>query len=88
MTWEIVSGFLGGTTIVNVIGLILMYRQYMKLAASSMDFAALVVESIEEKEDGTVTVDPLALVATSFVFTVVVDTVLNGRMEKFSRAPF
>ena len=37
----------------------------MKLAASSMEFAVLVVESIEEKEDGTVTVDPMALAATS-----------------------
>lgn len=64
MTWEIVSGFLGGATIVNVVGLYLLYRQYMKLAASSMEFAALVVESIEEKEDGSVSVDPLALAAT------------------------
>jgi hypothetical protein len=65
MTWEIVSGFLGGSMIVNLIGLYLMYRQYMKLAASSIEFAALMVESIEEKEDRTVSVDPLALAATS-----------------------
>ena len=30
-----------------------------------MEFAALVVTSIQEQEDGSVTIDPLALAATS-----------------------
>ena len=49
---------------INGIGTILVYRQYLKLAAESMEFAALVVTSIQEREDGSVTVDPLALTAT------------------------
>jgi len=65
MTWEIISGLLGGATITNVVALILVYRQYVKLAAASMEYAAMVVESIEEHEDGTITIDPLALAGTS-----------------------
>ncbi|MDD1730081.1 MAG: hypothetical protein LUQ50_13550 [Methanospirillum sp.] len=65
MIWEMISGVLGGVTMVNVLGLFFLYRQYMKLAASSIEFAALVVESVEEQKDGSVTVDPLVLAATS-----------------------
>ena len=65
MIWEIVSGFLGGATVINGIAVILVYRQYLKLASESMEFAALVVTSIQEQEDGSVTIDPLALADTS-----------------------
>ena len=65
MIWEMVSGFFLGGTIINSIAAILIYRQYLQLASESMEFAALVITSIEEKEDGSVSVDPLALAATS-----------------------
>ena len=65
MIWEIVSGVFMGGTVINAVAAILVYRQYLQLAAESMEFAALVVTSIEEKEDGSVSVDPLALAATS-----------------------
>ena len=48
MIWEMVSGFLGGATVINGIAAILVYRQYLKLASESMEFAALVVTSIQE----------------------------------------
>jgi len=51
--------------IINAVAAILVYRQYRHLAAKSMEFAALVITSIEEKEDGSISVDPLALAATS-----------------------
>ena len=65
MIWEIVSGLFMGGTVINGVAAILVYRQYLQLAAESMEFAALVITSIEEKEDGSVSVDPLALAATS-----------------------
>ncbi len=65
MTWEIIAGFGIGGTVLNGIALFLMYRQYLSLASESMEFAAMVVESIEELEDGKIQVDPLALAATS-----------------------
>ncbi|WP_300039469.1 hypothetical protein [Methanospirillum sp.] len=43
----------------------LVYRQYLKLASESMEFAALVISLIEEAEDGTIPVNPLSLAATS-----------------------
>lgn len=52
-------------TVINGIAYILMYRQYLSLASESMEFAAMVVESIQELENGNVTVDPLALAAMS-----------------------
>ncbi|NLV26911.1 MAG: hypothetical protein GXY48_07080 [Methanomicrobiales archaeon] len=63
--WEVVSGILGGVTVINAIAALLVYRQYLKLASESMEFAALVISSIEEAEDGTISVNPLALAATS-----------------------
>ena len=65
MIWEMVSGFLGGATVINGIIAFLVYRQYLKLASESMEYAALVISSIEETKDGSITIDPLALAATS-----------------------
>ena len=65
MIVEILAGFGIGGTVINGVALILMYRQYLSLASESMEFAALVVESIEESKDGEIKVDPLALAATS-----------------------
>ncbi|MGA9085337.1 MAG: hypothetical protein WB284_01340, partial [Methanoregula sp.] len=44
---------------------LLVYRQDLKLTSESMDYAALVITSIEVKEDGSISVNPLALAATS-----------------------
>ena len=63
--WEVVSGILGGATVINAVAAILVYRQYLKLASESMEFAAMVISSIEEAEDGTISVNPLSLAATS-----------------------
>ena len=65
MIWEMVSGFFGGMTVINGIAAILIYRQYLKLAAESVEFAAMVITAIEEGDDGSVRVDPLALAASS-----------------------
>jgi hypothetical protein len=42
-----------------------MYRQYLALAYESMEFVAMVIESIEEVESGEIQVNPLALAAVS-----------------------
>ena len=65
MIWEIVSGVFGGVTVINAIAALLVYRQYLKLASESMEFAALVISSLDESEDGSVSIDPLALAALS-----------------------
>lgn len=65
MIWEIVSGFGITAVVIEGVTIFMMYRQYLSLAAESMEFAAMVVESIKEKDDGDITVDPLALAATS-----------------------
>ena len=63
---EIISTkiFKGGPA-VNTVSSLLVYRQDLKLPSESMDYAALVITSIEEKEDGSIVVHPLALAATS-----------------------
>ena len=63
---EIISSkiFKGGPATTTVSSL-LVYRQDLKLTSESMDYAALVITSIEEKEDGSIAVNPLALAATS-----------------------
>ncbi|MDD1691513.1 MAG: hypothetical protein LUQ66_12755 [Methanoregula sp.] len=56
--------FKGGPAI-NTVSSLLVYRQDLKLASESMEYAALVITSIEEKEDGSISVNPLALAATT-----------------------
>jgi hypothetical protein len=65
MILEILTGFFGGATVINAIAAILVYRQYLKLASESMEYAAMIITSIKEEEDGTVSVDPFTLAATS-----------------------
>jgi hypothetical protein len=50
---------------INTVSSLLVYRQDLKLTSESMDYAALVITSIEEKEDGSISVNPLALAVTS-----------------------
>ncbi|HWQ65899.1 MAG TPA: hypothetical protein VN372_03395 [Methanospirillum sp.] len=65
MIWEILCGFFIGGTALNGIAVVLMYRQYLSLGAFAMEYAALVIESMEEQEDGTIAIDPLALAGIS-----------------------
>jgi len=65
MIWETLTGFFGSMSVLNAIAAILIYRQYVKLAYESVEFAELVITSIEEAEDGSVAIDPLSLAATS-----------------------
>jgi len=67
-----------GSTVINAIVAIMVYRQYLKLASESMEFASMVICSIEEKEDGSVSVDPLALAATSMDHVSQLSGLLNG----------
>lgn len=64
MIWEAVSRILGGATVINAIAALLVYR-YLKRASESMEFAAPVISSVEEAEDGSVSVNLLALAALS-----------------------
>jgi hypothetical protein len=63
---EIISSkiFKGGPLIKTVSSL-LVYRQDLKLISESVEYAALVITSIEERDDGSISVNPLALAATS-----------------------
>jgi len=54
-----------GEPAVNTVSSLLVYRRDLKLTSESMDYAALVITSIEVKEDGSISVNPLALAATS-----------------------
>ena len=54
-----------GEPAVNTVSSLLVYRQDLKLASEAKDYAALVITSIEVKEDGSILVNPLALAATS-----------------------
>ena len=66
MIWEILTGFLGSLNVTrNTIAAVLLYRQYVKHAYESVEFAELVITSIEEAEDGSVSIDPLSLAASS-----------------------
>lgn len=56
--------FKGGPAIKTVSSL-LVYRQDLNLPSESVDYAALVITSLEEKEDGSIFVNPLALAAAS-----------------------
>ena len=56
--------FKGGPAM-NTVSSLLVYRQDLKLTSESVEYAALVITSIEEKEDGSISVKPLALAATS-----------------------
>jgi hypothetical protein len=51
MTREIISGILGGTTVTNEVAFTLIYRQFLKLAVSLIDYTEMVIESLEEHED-------------------------------------
>lgn len=65
MIWEVISGILGSAMVVNGFAAFMVYHRYLQLAAASMEYAAMVIESIEEGEDGSITIDPVALVGTS-----------------------
>jgi hypothetical protein len=49
----------------NTKSTLLVYRLPLKLDSEPMDYIALVMTSVEEKEDGSISVAPLALVVTS-----------------------
>ncbi len=65
MIAELVSGVSVGFAVLNGGALYLLYRQYISLAESSLQFAAIVMESIREEEDGTMVVDPINLAGIS-----------------------
>ncbi|MDD1729997.1 MAG: hypothetical protein LUQ50_13120 [Methanospirillum sp.] len=65
MIAEVLSGISVGFAVLNGGGLYLLYRQYISLAESSLEFAAIVMESIQEEEDGTLVVDPVTLAGVS-----------------------
>jgi hypothetical protein len=59
-----IKTFKGGPAIKTMSSL-LVYREDLLLASEPVDYAALVITSIEEKEDGSISVNPLALAAAS-----------------------
>ena len=48
----------------NGIGMILLFRQYCHLAETTMEYATMVIDSMED-EDGEIRVDTLALAGLS-----------------------
>ncbi|GEM_PF-2421289 len=61
----ITTKILNGRPAINTVSSLLVYRQDLNLTSESMDYAALVITSIEKKEDGSISVNPLALAVTS-----------------------
>jgi hypothetical protein len=63
---EIISTkILKGGPAINTVSSLLVYRQDLNLSSESIDYSALVITSIEEREDGSISITPLALAATS-----------------------
>ena len=63
---EIISTkILEGGPAINTVSSLMVYRQDLNLSSESTDYAALVITSIEVKEDGSISITPLALAATS-----------------------
>ncbi|MDD1701980.1 MAG: hypothetical protein LUQ31_03225 [Methanoregula sp.] len=63
---EIISTkILKGEQAINTVSSLLVYRQDLNLSSESIDYAALVITSIEERGDGSISITPLALAATS-----------------------
>ncbi len=61
MIAEVIAGVSAGIAVVNGGALFLVLRQYLTLAEISHEFAAGIVESVREEEDGAVSVDALAV---------------------------
>jgi len=63
---EVISTkILKGGPAINTVSSLLVYRQDLNLSSESIDYSALVITSIEEREDGSISITPLALAATS-----------------------
>ncbi len=62
---ELVSGISIGFAFLNGGAAYLLYRQYVSLAGVSLEFAAMIAESIKEQEDGSITMDPMFLAGLS-----------------------
>ena len=63
---EIISTkILKGGPAINTVSSFLVYRQDLNLSSEPVDYAALVITSIEERKDGSISITPLALAATS-----------------------
>jgi hypothetical protein len=65
MILELISGAAISACGINLIALYLLYRQYISLIEESIEFAGIVLTSLEEQEDGSIQTDPLSLAAFS-----------------------
>ena len=54
-----------GRPATSTVSSLLVYRQDLNITSEPVDYAALVITSVEEREDGSVSVNPLALAVTS-----------------------
>lgn len=65
MILELAFGVSVMMALVNAGAAYLMYRQYLTLAESTLEFAGLVIDSIREQDDGSMMVDPVSLAGVS-----------------------
>ncbi len=65
MIAEVIAGISTGLAVLNGCVVYLMYKEYMRLADASLEFAGIVIESIRE-ENGEIKVEPMALAGLSF----------------------
>ncbi len=65
MILQLVSGISIGMMIVNGGVAYFLFRQYMTLAETTLEFASIVVDSIREQEDGSIYIDPENLIGIS-----------------------
>ena len=65
MILELISGISVGLAMLNGGALYLLYRRYISLAADSVEFAGIIMESIREQENGDLIVNPVSLVGVS-----------------------
>ena len=65
MIFQLISEISIGMMIINAGAAYFLYQQYMTLAETTLEFAVMVVDSIQEQEDGTVVIDPENLAGIS-----------------------
>jgi len=61
---EIISGAAMCAFGINLVALYMLYRQYIALAQEAVEFAGIVLTSLEE-DDGEIRVDPMVLAGVS-----------------------
>lgn len=65
MILELIAGGAVSACGLNLIALFLLYRRYISLIEESIEFAGIILTSLEEQDDGSIQTDLFSLAASS-----------------------